>query len=70
MGPRTGLNILENRKISCPCRDSNPGTSSPRPSCSTYSTIPAPFSVNTLGTCVIACFPSADCGHIHSMQRL
>jgi hypothetical protein len=36
MGPRTGINILENRNISCPCRDSNPGTSSSPSSCRTF----------------------------------
>ena len=27
VGPRAGLNVLENRKIYCPSRDSNPGLS-------------------------------------------
>jgi hypothetical protein len=28
MGPRTSPDILEKRKFSCPCRGSNPGSSS------------------------------------------
>ena len=32
MGSRTGLDGLEEGKISCRCRDSSPGSSSPLPS--------------------------------------
>ena len=29
VGPRTSLNVLEKNKISCSCRESNPGSTSP-----------------------------------------
>jgi hypothetical protein len=32
VGPRAGLDVLENRKISCLYQDSNPVLSSPQPS--------------------------------------
>jgi hypothetical protein len=32
VGPRTGLDTMEKRKIPSPCRDSNPRSSSPQPS--------------------------------------
>ena len=31
MGPRDGVDDLEKRKISCPCRDTSPGQSNPQP---------------------------------------
>lgn len=37
IGPRVNLDILEQRKIPCPCWDSDPGSSSPYPShCADY----------------------------------
>jgi hypothetical protein len=32
LGPTAGLKVFQNRKISCPCRDTNPGSPSPYPS--------------------------------------
>jgi hypothetical protein len=43
VGSRTGLDVLEKRRISCPCRDSNPGPSSPYPSHYTDWASPAPI---------------------------
>jgi hypothetical protein len=38
--PRASLDVLEKRKISCLCQDSNPGPSSPKPShCSDYTVL-------------------------------
>ena len=42
IGRRVNLDVLEQRKFSCPCWDSNPGSSSPYPSCYADYTILAP----------------------------
>jgi len=44
MGPRTGMNVLEKRKITSNYKDSNPGPPSPlQPNCHTNSTALGPW---------------------------
>ena len=42
MGPTAGLGVLEKKRISSPCRDSNPRSSSPYPNHSTSYAVPSP----------------------------
>jgi hypothetical protein len=43
VGPRTVMDVLEKRTLSCPCWDSTPGSFSPKSSHYTDYAIPAPI---------------------------
>jgi hypothetical protein len=58
VGPKAGLNVLENRKTFCPYRDSTAGPSSQERNCYTGYATPAPIIIIII---IIIIINSAQC---------
>ena len=67
MGPTAGLDDLKKKRVSCPCRDSNPGSSSPWPSHCTNHAI-----VSVSSAAMQDYGPNTDCVRLYrqTMQTL